>query len=59
MANHPETMIVERNGQQVRINKANFNPERETDPNAKPKRSPSRPKRKTEDSETWQSTTEQ
>ncbi|AGH31814.1 hypothetical protein SLPG_00020 [Salicola phage CGphi29] len=59
MPKHPETMLVERNGQTVRINKADFDPKRETDPNEKPKRSPGRPKRKTEDSEQWQNSTAQ
>lgn len=60
MPQRPETMLVEREGQKVRINKADFDPSRETDPNEKPKRSPGRPsKRKTEDSDQWQSSTEQ
>lgn len=56
---HPETMTVERNGNQMIINKSDFNPETDKDPNEKPKRSPGRPKRKTEDSDQWQNTTEQ
>ncbi len=38
MAQHPETMIVERDGREVRINKADFDPKRERDPAQKTRR---------------------
>lgn len=59
MPQRPETMLVERNGQTVRINKADFDPSRETDPNEKPKRSPGRPSKRSKSDDQWQSSTEQ